>query len=103
MIWIFFTTWSMVLSAEIVGDKSLYTIGSLATRYRALPIFVGSSVAFMLKMLAAVLFASLLSKLPEWLVVSLNVATFLSIAFILWSKHRERKNAPADINRPWIS
>jgi Ca2+/H+ antiporter, TMEM165/GDT1 family len=103
MIWIFFTTWSMVLSAEIVGDKSLYTIGSLATRYRALPIFVGSSIAFMIKMLAAVLFASLLSRLPEWLVISLNVATFLSIAFILWSKHRERKNAPADINRPWIA
>jgi Ca2+/H+ antiporter, TMEM165/GDT1 family len=102
MFWIFFTTWSMVLSAEIVGDKSLYTIGSLATRYKALPIFVGSSIAFMVKMLAAVLFASLLSKLPEWLVLSLNVATFLSIAVILWAKHRGPKNDPADINRPWI-
>jgi hypothetical protein len=89
MIWIFFTTWSMVLSAEIVGDKSLYTIGSLATRYWALPIFLGSAVAFMIKMLVAVLFASLLSRLPEWLVISLNAATFSSIAFILWFKHGE--------------
>jgi putative Ca2+/H+ antiporter (TMEM165/GDT1 family) len=102
MIWIFFTTWSMVLSAEIVGDKSLYTIGSLATRYWALPIFLGSAVAFMIKMLVAVLFASLLSRLPEWLVISLNAATFLSIAFILWFKLGEPKNDPHELNKSWI-
>src|SRR6185503_12792593 len=42
---LFFATYAAVFAAEIVGDKLLYTTGVLATRYRAVPIMLGMSLA----------------------------------------------------------
>ena len=54
MLTIFFATYAAVFLAEIVGDKLLYTSGILATRYRSLPIMLGVTLAFMIKMGVAV-------------------------------------------------
>jgi len=40
--------------AEIAGDKLLYTTGVLATRYRALPILCGMTIAFTAKTTAPI-------------------------------------------------
>jgi putative Ca2+/H+ antiporter (TMEM165/GDT1 family) len=102
MFWIFLTTWSMVLTGEIIGDKSLYTIGTLASRYRITPIFWGSTIAFMIKMMSAVLFASLINHLPEWATVLLNVVTFLGIGLIIWNKSRAVKENSPYPERTWL-
>jgi len=57
MLSLFLTTYGMVFVAELIGDKLLYTISVLTTRYRPLPMFCGIVVAFMAKTLAAVLLA----------------------------------------------
>ena len=94
MIGLFFATYGAVFVAEIVGDKLLYTTGVLATRYRATPIVVGVTIAFMLKMAAAVLIGTWISHLPPLLVAALTCVSFLSVAYLLWRKPVTRTDAP---------
>ena len=62
MLTIFFATYAAVFLAEIVGDKLLYTSGILATRYRSLPIMLGVTLAFMIKMGVAVLLGDAIAQ-----------------------------------------
>ncbi|MEO7093853.1 MAG: TMEM165/GDT1 family protein [Polyangiales bacterium] len=75
-----------VLVAELVGDKTLYTLGALATRYRVISVLAGASVAFMGKTLVAVLFGGFIASLPEWLIAVTSAITFLAMAVVLWRK-----------------
>ena len=43
MLPLFATAYVTVLIAELVGDKTLYTLGTLGAKYRALPIMLGAS------------------------------------------------------------
>lgn len=83
---IFLTTYSMVFIVELVGDKMIYTITTLTTQFRAIPVLCGISVAFMIKMLAAVMFGQIIAKLPVELVAGLSAVSFITIAFLIWSK-----------------
>ena len=94
MLAIFFATYGAVFVAEIVGDKLLYTTGVLATRFRATPIVIGVTIAFMLKMAAAVLVGTWISHLPPLLVAALTSFSFLSVAFMLWRKPVTRTDSP---------
>jgi putative Ca2+/H+ antiporter (TMEM165/GDT1 family) len=94
MLALFFATYGAVFVAEIVGDKLLYTTGVLATRYRATPIVVGASIAFMAKMAAAVLVGSWVRHLPPWLVATLTCISFLGVAITLWRKPVTRTEVP---------
>jgi putative Ca2+/H+ antiporter (TMEM165/GDT1 family) len=98
---ILFATYAIVFGAEIVGDKTLYTIGSLATRYRLLPIFLGSTLAFMLKMLAAVLLGKAIAKLPVVLVATLSAVTFFAMAIVIWFKKPETGISVPTESRSW--
>jgi putative Ca2+/H+ antiporter (TMEM165/GDT1 family) len=95
-------TYILVLGAEVVGDKTFYTLGTLAARYRLLPIFCGSLLAFMLKMLAAVLLGSAIAQLPQMLVASLSAATFFIMAFVIWFKNPEERTPVATDSRSWF-
>ena len=86
---VLFATYAIVLGAEIVGDKTFYTLGTLATRYRLWPIFWGSTLAFMLKMLVAVALGSAIAKLPSILVAALSAGTFFAVALVMWFKKPE--------------
>lgn len=101
MISILFITYAIVFGAEVVGDKTIYTLGTLATRYRLLPIFCGSSVAFALKMLAAVLLGKAISELPVTLVATLSAVTFFTMALVIWFKKPERDSTIAAVDRSW--
>jgi len=83
---LFLATFGTVFLAELIGDKALYTISTLATRYRALPLFCGFTVAFMAKMLAAVLLGRVISTLPTPLIAGVAAATFFLMAIVLWLK-----------------
>lgn len=80
----FLATFGLVLVAEVVGDKLVYTTGVLATRYASAPIALGITAAFMAKMGAAVLIGSAISTLPPLPIAAITTASFLGIAYALW-------------------
>jgi len=88
MISLLLTAYVTVLIAELVGDKTLYTLSTLTTRFRLLPVLSGAAAAFMLKMLAAVLLGRALSTLPGGVVAAMSAATFFAMALGLWLKRR---------------
>lgn len=92
------TTYGTVLVAELLGDKTLYTLGSLAARFRIGQILAGAVAAFALKMLAAVMFGRALAACPAALVAVLSAATFFATAVVLWRKRPGKP--PADTAAP---
>jgi putative Ca2+/H+ antiporter (TMEM165/GDT1 family) len=62
---VFIAVFVAVALAELAGDKTLYTIGSLSTRFAALPLMIGISVAFGAKALVAVAAGRWLAMLPH--------------------------------------
>jgi putative Ca2+/H+ antiporter (TMEM165/GDT1 family) len=94
MFGLFLATYAAVFLAEIVGDKLLYTTGVLATRYRATPIMIGVTIAFMAKMAVAVLVGEWVSHLAPALVATLTALSFLGVAITLWRKPVTRTDAP---------
>lgn len=76
----FFLAYSTILIAELLGDKTLYTLAALATRFRLTPIVAGAALAFALKMGAAVLLGRLIAKLPLAVVTTVSGLTFLIMA-----------------------
>jgi len=64
----------------------LYTIASLALRFRAGALFVGFTAAFATKMLAAVLLAHFLVQLNSRWTDLLSALAFFISALFLWFK-----------------
>jgi putative Ca2+/H+ antiporter (TMEM165/GDT1 family) len=85
-----------VFAAEIVGDKLLYTTGVLATRYRAMPIVIGTTAAFIVKMGVAVVAGEALSNLPPVLIAAISAASFLWLARMLWRHDEQQQARPAN-------
>ncbi len=77
---VFLAAYGTVLLTELIGDRSLYTIGTLSARFGVVPVFWGISVAFMLKMLAAVLLGHVLGLLPQFVVRGVGATTLLAAA-----------------------
>ena len=95
---VFFLTYGAVFMAEIVGDKLLYTTGVLAARYRTLPIMIGVTFAFMVKMAVAVLVGEQIGKLPPWLVAAITMASFIGVAIALWRKDAARAEGRRNVS-----
>lgn len=91
----------MVFLAELIGDKAIYTISAMATRYRYLPIFCGIVVAFMLKMLVAVLLGKTIAQLPAALVSGVSSATFFVMAVVIWFKRPHDRSDESKQSRQW--
>ena len=83
-----------VLVAELVGDKTIYSVASLALRFRPGLVFVATTAAFAAKALAAVLLAQVLVRFhSQWVDVLSAVAFFVS-ALLIWFK--EPESPPAE-------
>ena len=82
----------LVLPVEL-PDKTLFATLVLATRFPALPVFVGVGTAFGIQVAIAVTAGSLLSLLPEALVTGVVAVLFLVGAVILW---RSASSGPED-------
>ena len=81
---IFVMAYSVVFIAELVGDKTLYTLSALATRFRLWVILCGVVPAFMIKMGAAVLAGGIIADLPKPVVALISAVTFFTAALALW-------------------
>lgn len=75
-----------VLTAELVGDKLLYTIAALAGRYSLSRVSAGLALACAGKMLAAVALGGVISALPARIVSGVTAATFVATAVVLWRR-----------------
>ncbi|SFQ45509.1 Putative Ca2+/H+ antiporter, TMEM165/GDT1 family [Amycolatopsis arida] len=68
-------TFALVLAAEL-PDKTMVATLVLTTRFRALPVFLGVSVAFAVQCVIAVAFGSVLTLLPDPLVAGVVAVLF---------------------------
>jgi putative Ca2+/H+ antiporter (TMEM165/GDT1 family) len=92
---VFFVAYATVLTAELVGDKTLYTIASLAARFPRAPVFVALSAAFMGKMLAAILFGKILLRVVGHWTSIISAVGFFACALFIWLKKPERDDDDA--------
>ncbi len=86
-----------VLSAEVVGDKTLYSLGALSVRYRPSHLLCGAGVAVALKMLVAVALGAVLGRLPPTAVTLASAITFFCLAISLW---RSKNSTDSPESRP---
>jgi putative Ca2+/H+ antiporter (TMEM165/GDT1 family) len=90
-----------VLVAELVGDKTIYSVASLALRFRPGLVFVATTAAFAAKALAAVLLAQILVRFhSQWVDVLSAVAFFVS-ALLIWFREPESPLAEHRADTRW--
>ena len=76
-------TWA-VLIAELVGDRSMYALASLALRFRWAVVFLAFTLANAIKMAAAVLLAHTITHFQSrWTYLVSALAFFIS-AILIW-------------------
>lgn len=100
MIYVLLVAYGTVFFTELVGDKSIYTVSSLAMRFRFLPVFCGLSAAFMGKMLVAVLVGDALAELPPALTAVMSAVAFFSAAGFIWFKRSDAGPRDSEPARP---
>lgn len=99
---IFALTYWTILVVELIGDKSIYTMTSLAARFRPASVSAGVSMAFMAKMLVAVLLGQALLQLPARITAVVTALTLFSTAVILWKRRPEPPGFEPS-SRPWTN
>jgi Ca2+/H+ antiporter, TMEM165/GDT1 family len=80
------TAYSVVLIAELIGDKLIYTVATLAARFRAALVMTVMAAAFGGKMLIAVLLGSVLTRIPTHWTALLSAAVFFAAALVVWRR-----------------
>jgi putative Ca2+/H+ antiporter (TMEM165/GDT1 family) len=80
---LFATVFGVIFVAELPDKTALATL-VLATRHRALPVFLGASLALTMQSIVAVGAGSLLSKLPASYVHLGSGLLFIGCAVLMW-------------------
>jgi putative Ca2+/H+ antiporter (TMEM165/GDT1 family) len=91
---LFATVYGVIFLAEL-PDKTALAALILATRHRALPVFLGASLALTAQSVIAVAAGSLLSKLPERAVHIGSGLLFLGCALLMWFRKPEAEEEDA--------
>ena len=89
MFYLLLVTYGTIFVAEWLGDKNLYTITSFTMRFRALYVFCGFTVAFMIKMGVAVLVGQAITELPTNLLSITSTVTFFIAALVIWYRRND--------------
>lgn len=84
-----------VLVAELIGDKSIYTVASLSLRFRKALVLVGMAAAFGGKMLMAVLLGQVLVRVSTQWTAAASALVFFAAALFSWFKRPESVPARA--------
>jgi Ca2+/H+ antiporter, TMEM165/GDT1 family len=87
------TVYGAVLLAELLGDKTLYTVGAIAVNGRLAAVLSGAGFAVSLKMLAAVLLGKVIADLPPVAVSLVSAVTFVVMALTIWFKRPKEREA----------
>lgn len=89
------SVYGVVFIAEL-PDKTALAALVLATRHKALPVFVGSAAALAIQSLVAVLAGQLLTLLPAHVVHVVAGVVFIVSAIVMWVRHEEVGDEAAD-------
>ena len=92
---IFATVFGVIFIAEL-PDKTAVAALVLATRHRALPVFLGTALALVLQSLIAVAAGGLLALLPARPVHIAAGLLFLVSAFFMWRRDEEAEPSDAE-------
>jgi Ca2+/H+ antiporter, TMEM165/GDT1 family len=93
---LFFSVFGVIFIAEI-PDKTAVAALVLATKYRPLPVFLGTALALTVQSLIAVAAGGLLSLLPERPVHIAAGLLFIVFAVLMWRRKEESADAaPSD-------
>ncbi|MGH7435856.1 MAG: TMEM165/GDT1 family protein, partial [Polyangiaceae bacterium] len=90
---VFASVFGVIFLAEL-PDKTALTTFVMATRHRALPVFVGAAAALAIQSLVAVLAGALLGKLPAHVVHMAAGLLFLVTAVLMWRQAGEEEADP---------
>jgi len=82
------SVYGVVFIAEL-PDKTALAALVLATRHKALPVFVGAAAALAVQSLVAVLAGQLLTLLPARVVHVAAGVVFIVSAIVMWVRHEE--------------
>lgn len=96
LFYVLFAIYGAILLSELVGDRSIFMIGSLTMRFSTLSIFCGFAAAFAVKMFVAVLLGRIIAELPQNLVTLGSAITFFITAMIIWFKQKDETSAPSE-------
>ena len=92
---LFVSTFLLIFVAELPDKTALATV-MLAARSRALPVFLGVAVAFVIQTLVAVACGRLLGQLPPRIVHVGAGLLFFAFAFQAWKRSRYPSELPGD-------
>jgi len=90
-----FTSFALIFLAEL-GDKTLYMVLVLASRYRATPVLLGAMGAFVVQGVIAVGLGSLVGQLPNAWVRWLTAAVFFVFGLLLLFKNEGQSEDGAE-------
>jgi putative Ca2+/H+ antiporter (TMEM165/GDT1 family) len=92
----------IVLVAELVGDKSIYTVSVLSIRFRTGIVLGAMAAAFAGKMLAVVLLGKAITRLDSRWTDALSAAAFLVSALMIWWVEPEEEVALGTAETHWF-
>ena len=90
-----------VLLAELVGDKSIYTVASLSLRFRPQIVFMAITAAFAAKSLVAVALAQALIQLHSHWTDALSTVAFFVSGLFIWLREPEPLPTEHPANTGW--
>ena len=101
MLYLFFVAYGTIFVSELIGDKNIYTISSLATRFGPFQVFCGFTAAFAIKTLVAILLGSVIAELPTSVVATTSTITFFLTALVIWFKRSNNLAREREYKSHW--
>jgi len=93
--------WTIFI-AELVGDKSIYTISSLSLRFRPAVIVAAMICAFGLKIMAAVLLGRMLVRIESHWTDLMSAAAFFISAMLIWFEEDKDEEKTTERDVRWL-
>ncbi len=87
--------YTAVLAAELIADRSIFSVGALATRFRLGWVFTGLMLGYLVKSCVAVMFGGTLRLVPSAVVTLLGAAALVWGGFLLLRQDAKTKPEPA--------
>lgn len=101
---VFLAAFASVLLAEIVGDRSMIAVASLASRFPVRSVLVGAGAAYALKMLVAVLVADAVARAAPSALSAVSGVTWAIAAWAVWRREpEERPRAAVSRHAPVVA
>ena len=91
-----------VLVAELVGDRSIYTVSALSIRFRPVIVLGTMAVAFAGKMLAVVLLGKVIMRFDSRWTDIVSACAFLISALLIWFDEPKEVQSHEAAQIPWL-